>query len=111
MNLLLDANLSYRMIAVLNQHFTSCFHVDHIGLPLPAKDQEIWTYAKANNLCIVTNDEDFLDLINVKGFPPKIILLRTGNKSRMFITNLLIQRKKEIEQLGDSSELGLLELF
>jgi predicted nuclease of predicted toxin-antitoxin system len=110
MKLLLDANLSWRMVAVLEQHFEDCFHVDAIGLAVPAKDSAIWDYALKNNLIIVTNDEDFIDFMNVKGFPPKVVLLKTGNQSRLYITNLLIQRKEEILALSSSSEFGLLEI-
>ena len=111
MKLLLDANLSWRMVTVLKQHFEDCFHVDNIGITIPAKDREIWEYAKFNDLIIVTNDEDFVDFANVKGAPPKVVLLRTGNQSRLFISNLLIQRKSDIEQLIDSAETGLLEII
>jgi predicted nuclease of predicted toxin-antitoxin system len=110
MRLLLDANISWRIVPVLKQHFEDCFHVDTIGLPIPAKDVEIWEYAKKNDLIIVTNDEDFVDYINVKGFPPKIVLLKSGNQSRLFITNLLIQRKEDILSLANSAEIGLLEI-
>jgi predicted nuclease of predicted toxin-antitoxin system len=110
MKLLLDANLSWRMIAILKQHFDDCFHVDSIGLKIPAKDSEIWDYARKNDLIIVTNDEDFIDFINVKGFPPKVILLKTGNQSKLFNTNLLIQRKNDIQSFSISPELGLLEI-
>ncbi len=58
----------------------------------------------------MTNDEDFADLINIKGFPPKVVLLRTGNQSTLFLSNLLIKRKFEIEQLENSTETGLLEV-
>jgi len=110
MRLLLDANLSWRMITVLKQHFDDCLHVDFIGLPVPAKDFEIWDFAQKNNLIIVTNDEDFIDLINLKGFPPKVILLKTGNQSRLYITNLLIQRKDEILAFSRLAEIGLIEI-
>ncbi len=110
MKLLLDANLSWRMIAALKQHFAGCFHVDHIGLNVPATDQDIWIYAKEKDLIIVTNDEDFLDLMNLKGFPPKVILLRTGNQNTIFITNLLILRIANIQSLYQSDEYGLLEI-
>ena len=111
MRLLLDANLSWRMIAILKLHFDDCFHVDSIGLTIPAKDSEIWDYAKKNDLIIITNDEDFIDFINVKGFPPKVVLLKTGNQSKLFITNLIIQRKNDILTFSTSSELGLLEII
>lgn len=81
MKLLLDANISWRLTANLQTHFNNCFHVDHIGLTVPAKDTEIWSHALANDLIVVTNDDDFLNLANNKGFPPKVVLLRTGNES------------------------------
>jgi predicted nuclease of predicted toxin-antitoxin system len=110
MRLLLDANLSWRMTAVLKLHFEDCFHVDAIGLAIPAKDSEIWEYARKNDLIVITNDEDFIDFINVKGFPPKVVLLKTGNQSRLYVTNLLIQRKNDILALSTSSDVGLLEI-
>lgn len=112
MRLLLDANLSWRMIAVLQQHFSVCLHVDRLEeLGTPASDAAIWHYAKENDLMIVTNDEDYVDLINLKGFPPKVVLLRVGNNSRLFIANLLIVRKNDIEKLQTSKENGLLEII
>jgi predicted nuclease of predicted toxin-antitoxin system len=98
------------MTDILKLHFDDCFHVDSIDLAVPAKDSEIWEYARENDLIIVTNDEDFIDFINVKGFPPKVILLKTGNQSKLFITNLLIQRKNDILSFLTSSDVGLLEI-
>ena len=99
------------MVAVLKQHFDDCFHVDSIGLTIPAKDSEIWDYTHKNNLIIVTNDEDFIDFINVNRFPPKVILLKIGNQRSIYISNLLIQRKGEIFSFSTSAEIGLLEII
>ena len=99
MKLLLDANISWRLTNKLKSHFTGCFHVDHIGLTLPAKDIEIWNYALTNDLIIVSNDNDFLNLADAKGFPPKVILLRTGNQSTKFIEQLLIKRYSLLAKL------------
>ena len=111
MKLLLDANLSWRLSNKLVPHFEQCYHVDHIGLTVPAKDYDIWHYALNNNLIIVTNDDDFLNLANVKGFPPKVVLLRTGNQSNVFLEQLLIKHKPDIEALFHSSEYGFLEII
>lgn len=111
MKLLLDANISWRLVASLQQHFESCAHVDSIGLTIPAKDFEIWNHALVNDLIIVTNDEDFLNLANIKGFPPKVILLRTGNQSNRYIEALLIDHISDIEALSKSVDYGVLELF
>jgi predicted nuclease of predicted toxin-antitoxin system len=110
MRFLLDANLSWRIKDVLKHHYNDCLHVDNIGLQVPATDKQIWKYAEENALIIITNDEDFVDLINLKGFPPKVVLLRVGNQNRLFIANLLIQNKSEIEALYSSKEIGLLEI-
>lgn len=110
MKLLLDANLSWRLTKKLKAHFHECFHVDFIGLTVPAADIDIWKYAQVNDLIIVTNDDDYLNLANVKGFPPKVVLLRTGNQSNSFLEQLLIKYQPEIEQLYHSTEYGFLEI-
>ena len=111
MKLLLDANVSWRLSARLQPHFETCFHVDFIGLPIPAKDIEIWNFALFNDSIIITNDEDFLNLSSTKGFPPKVVLLKTGNQSNHYIESLLIKHKANIELLYQSVENGVLELF
>lgn len=111
MKLLLDANISWRLVVILKIHFEDCLHVDSSGLTIPAKDNDIWAYASRNNFIIVTNDDDFLNLANVKGFPPKVVLLRTGNQSSSFIGELLLRHKEEIAALSASSEYGFLEIY
>ena len=109
--LLLDANMSWRSVAVLKIHFDDCSHVDSVGLPVPAKDMEIWDYAKKHKVLIVTNDEDFLHLSMFKGFPPKVLLLRMGNQDRRYIEQVVINAKDQIEAFMKSSEYGILEII
>ena len=111
MKLLLDANISWRLAARLKPHYEECHHVDYIGFDNPAKDIEIWNYALNNKFLIVTNDEDFLNLMNLKGFPPKIILLKTGNQSNSYIEALLIKYRADIQSLHQSDDYGILEIF
>lgn len=85
--------------------------IDNTGLHIPAKDSEIWEYAKKNNLLIVTNDEDFFNLSSFRGFPPKVILLKTGNQSRRYMEKLLIALKPRIEEFIESAEYGVLEIL
>jgi len=110
-SLLLDANLSWRSVAILKAHFDDCCHVDDIGLSVPAKDTEIWNYARKQEMVIVTNDDDFLHLSTIRGFPPKVLLLRTGNQSRKFIEQLLIKTEKQIKTFIESPEYGIIELI
>ncbi len=112
MKLLLDANISWRLTPVLEEYYGECSHVDNLpGLHIPAKDSAIWQYAKENGYLIITHDEDFSNLISLKGFPPKVVLLKTGNNSKDFIANLLIRSKQSIVELLESKEYGLLEIY
>ena len=110
MKLLLDANLSWRLTNLLSEQFGECQHVSQTTLPKPAKDSEIWNYAALNGYIIITQDSDFLNLFEAKGYPPKIILLRKGNISRKEAGDILVQAKSSIEDL-EISNYGLLEII
>lgn len=110
MKLLLDANLSWRLVKAVSTEFPDTRHVNEL-LPQPAKDITIWNLASQQGYIIVTNDEDFLNLLLDKGFPPKIILLRAGNQSNLHLINLLIKNKNTIETLFTSDDVGILELY
>lgn len=112
MNLLLDENLSWRLIKKLMDDFHLIVHSNEIiAFNKQPKDWEIWNYAENNNLVIVTNDEDFLRLSQTKGFPPKVILLRVGNAPTNIIANILIQNKAKIEIFISNNEIGILEIL
>jgi predicted nuclease of predicted toxin-antitoxin system len=109
MKILLDANISWKLTNVLKSIFDDCAHVDFVGLNAPAKDKEIWDYAFENGYTIVTKDNDFVDLLELKGFPPKIVLLKTGNNSSKALAELLISMAQIIKDL-ETGDYGLLEI-
>jgi predicted nuclease of predicted toxin-antitoxin system len=109
MKILLDANISWKLANTLKPIFGECSHVDLIGLNVPAQDIDIWNYALKNGYTIITKDNDFVDLLEIKGFPPKIVLLKTGNNSSKALVELLINIKSMIEDL-ENSNYGLLEI-
>ncbi|MDR0877589.1 MAG: DUF5615 family PIN-like protein [Treponema sp.] len=110
MKLLLDANVSWRLSEALAEHFGMCAHVNKTDLPVPAKDSTIWDYAARNGYIIVTQDSDFLNFLETRGYPPKVVLLRTGNISRAKTLEILLQAKPSIEAL-DKNDYGLLEII
>ena len=110
MKILLDANISWKLIDSLTHVYGECAHVDHIGLSVPAKDIDIWKYAKLHGYIIITKDNDFINLHNVFGFPPKIVLLRTGNNRKKDLYDLLIKIKPQLEYL-ESEKFGFLEII
>ena len=109
MKILLDANISWKLVNILKPIFGECSHVDSIGLHVPAEDIDIWNYALENGYIIITKDTDFVDLLKINGFPPKVVLLRTGNNSTQALAELLINAKQIIEDLGNNN-FGLLEI-
>lgn len=109
--LLLDANLSWRLVAMLQDDFAEMMHVVHSGLENTVSDSKIWDFAQKNNYNILSNDEDFYLLLMAKGFPPKIVLLRTGNQSTRYVALLLLKHKTEIISFLDQTEHGVLEIF
>lgn len=111
MKLLLDASLSWRLVKKLSIDFPSVEHVTRTGLAIPASDKDIWKWAKANQYHIVTNDEDFANLLMLRGFPPKIILIRRGNLTSEQVAALLIESRNEIEALDKSEHQGLIEIY
>ena len=94
MSLLFDQNISFRIIQKIKEDFPNSKQVRELGLE-ESSDDKIWKFAKENNFTIVTFDSDFFEISNLKGHPPKIIWLRTGNTTTKNIIEIL-QQKKEI---------------
>ena len=58
MKFLLDANMPYSTLDILESFGHKCFHARKIGLS-DAEDSKIFDYAISNNLMLVTKDLDF----------------------------------------------------
>ena len=98
MKLLLDENLSRRIVPFLQQNYPDSSQVVLLGLQA-ATDAEIWEFAKTQNYVVVSRDADFADLSLLHGAPPKLIRLRTPNLSRASTLSLLISNQALIEQV------------
>ncbi len=109
MRLLFDQNISSRILRILNDEFGSSQHVVLSGLR-NVSDSTIFDFAKSNALTIVTFDSDFVDLSIVKGFPPKIIWLKTGNQTTGSIAEILNMNVLSIAHFIQSNEVGVLEI-
>jgi predicted nuclease of predicted toxin-antitoxin system len=109
MRLLLDQNISHKVIQYLPDQFKGSTSVKKerlINLP----DKEIWEFAKENDFIIVTQDSDFNNLNSLYGFPPKVIWIRTGNLKTMEIVNILIDYTEDIEGFLTNENYGCLEI-
>lgn len=110
MKLLLDENLSRRIIPSLEDHYPGSTQVALIGLE-QATDHEVWQYAKEHGFVIVTRDSDYYDLSLVRGAPPQVIWLQTGNTSKQEVIDLLIRKKATLYDLLKQQELKCVELY
>jgi predicted nuclease of predicted toxin-antitoxin system len=93
--LLLDQNLSPRLVRALADVFPECTHVRDLGLSRE-DDRVVWDHAKANGYVIVSKDSDFHQLSFLQGPPPKVVWLRLGNCPTAEIERLLRSRAIEI---------------
>ncbi|MDR2206451.1 MAG: DUF5615 family PIN-like protein [Flavobacteriaceae bacterium] len=109
MKLLFDQNISFRVLNLLPNDFADCCHTKSVGLN-DCKDSEIWQYAKQNACTIVTFDADFFDMLVLKGFPPKIVWLRTGNLTTSEIAECIIHNQMNISAFIENHDQGCLEI-
>jgi predicted nuclease of predicted toxin-antitoxin system len=109
MKLLLDQNLSRRLVTRLADIFPDSTHVSRVGLDRTS-DQAVWAYAHAEECMIVTKDADFNDLSILRGFPPKVIWLRIGNCTTDQIEVLLRRHRATITTFAADPEAGSLSL-
>jgi predicted nuclease of predicted toxin-antitoxin system len=97
MKLLLDENLSRRIVPFLQSEYPGSTQVALVGLER-ASDREIRDYARKNEFVIVTRDADFYEMSVLFGQPPKIIWLKTGNQSKAATINALLNNREAIEK-------------
>lgn len=72
-------------------------------------DSAIWRFARDHGYAIVTLDSDFVDLSALRGWPPKIVWLRSADTSTQAILELLRRSASEIESfLTDESKACLI---
>ncbi len=96
MKLLLDENISRRVIPFIQSEFPDSTQVALIGLERK-NDATIRQYAIDHDFVIVTRDADFYEMSLLYGQPPKIIWLKTGNQSKSSTINTLLEHRDTIE--------------
>jgi predicted nuclease of predicted toxin-antitoxin system len=86
--LLLDENLSARVLPEILDLYPFSSHVGILGLS-QTPDSVIWEQARTGSFCIVSKDSDFQQRSLLFGAPPKVIFLRLGNCSTLKIISAL----------------------
>lgn len=97
MKLLLDHNLSHRLVGMLRRDYPDSHHVREVGLS-EASDEAVWQHATQYGFNVVPKDADFHQRSFLFGHPPKVVWIRRGNCSTSEIEQLLQNRQYHITQ-------------
>lgn len=96
MKLLLDENLSRRLVPFLQEAYPGSSQVALLGLE-SVTDRVLWDFARERDFVLVTRDADFEELGVLNGAPPHVIWLRGNNPERGSILKLLLENRTQIE--------------
>ena len=110
MKLLLDENLSRRLVPFLQHDYPGTSQVVLLGLE-SASDRVVWQKAKDEDYVIVTRDADFQELSLVWGQPPKVVRLRTLNQTRAATLRVLIDNRDLIVESLVTNDLASVEII
>ena len=109
MKLLLDENLSHKLVSRLAEAFPGIQHVDAAGLR-GEPDPVLWEYAAEHGFVLVSKDDDFWQLSFLRGPPPKVIWLVVGNAGTAVIADLLLRSRARIGTFVEDAQDALLTL-
>ena len=110
MKLLLDHNISHKLVARLADVFPDSTQTRLLNFGR-ANDPQLWSFAKTHGFVFVTKDRDVAELGVLRGAPPKIIWLRMGNCKTTVVEFALRSNLAAIQDLVDDPEKIVLELF
>ena len=98
---IIDANLPYYFSVWNNERF---IHLKDINDEW--KDEQLWEYARNNNLIIVIKDKDFSLKVLLSSPPPKVIHIRFGNLTMKHLFNVISACCNQVEILIKTNKLA-----
>ena len=109
MNLLLDENLSPRLVPRLLSLFAGLKHVRDVGLR-QAEDKAIWDWSRAHKYTVITTDFDFVTMSQRLGWPPKVIHIERCDFPFRVIEDLLRRSAVLITEFDKDESAAVLTL-
>jgi predicted nuclease of predicted toxin-antitoxin system len=101
LSFLCDAHIPPHLAIWLREHGHNAVALGDIGLQV-ADDQDIWAYAQARDLVIITKDKDFARMVSQQP-GPCVLWVRIGNATN----NILIRRfEARLDQVRAHFESG-----
>lgn len=111
MKILIDQNISFRLVAHIQHAFPNIAHVKSLNL-INENDHKIFIYARQNGYeAVLTLDEDFYNILLEHNPPPKVIWLRTGNCSTAHLAQIILNNESDIQSFLNDTSHDCLEIF
>lgn len=110
MKLLFDHKLSPNLVNSLADIYPNSNHLYLMQLDQES-DYTVWEIAKNQDYIIVTKDTDFNELSILRGFPPKVIWIPSGNCSTKTIELMLRNNHEIILSFAEDQNTGILALY
>jgi predicted nuclease of predicted toxin-antitoxin system len=107
--LLLDENLSRRLVPALQDRFAGSSQVALLGLQR-ASDAQICEYAAQQDFVICSKDDDFQRMVAARGYRPRLIHLALGNVSNDAVLAALLSAADRLRLAFDDPATGVVVL-
>lgn len=106
MKLLLDENLSRRLVPTLQDRFPGTSQVALLGLER-STDIELCDYAARNDFVICSKDHDFPLLLAPRGYRPRLVHLVLGNAGNDAVLSALLAAADRLLAAFDDPATGI----
>lgn len=106
MKLLLDENLSRRLVPGLQHRFPGTSQVALLGLE-GATDSQLCEYAAEHGFVLCTKDDDFRRLVAARDYKPRLILLALGNVSNDRVLEALLRDADDLLRVFEDPGTGI----
>ncbi|NJO00592.1 MAG: DUF5615 family PIN-like protein [Bacteroidia bacterium] len=110
MKLLLDQNISYRIIKLLHEFYPEMSQIGRLGMA-QTDDAMVWQYARTHNYILVTFDAYFHERNLISGYPIKIIWLQCQDTSTNNVVRILKDNYAAIKSFYEDENHTCLEFY
>ena len=111
MKFLLDENVSFKVKSKIRDVLGEIYHVSDLELK-QTDDHDIWNFSSKNNYTIITFDNDFVELSNLMGYPPKIICLAFNvQRSSVVVSKILENHLRILTFVKNNDEHGVMYIL
>ena len=109
MKLLLDENLSRRLVPALQACFPETSQVALLGLER-ATDAQLCAYAAEHGFVLCSKDDDFHRLVAARGYRPKLIHVALGNAGNDAVLAAILAAADRLEAALADQGVGVVVL-